>query len=391
MAGHGDDVFCAEDFGLLENFAADLGEREAIGCRIEIADELPGLRSCLAFLISARGWKIKFPTLSRPRTARPGWGTLGERVVWHPRFQASGVLDWLEGDSADAGLLEREVDGLADFVVVQTFLESDHQVRGDVIAIQFFESVVADAAKIGAAEFHQGIALERIELQIDFEIFFVIRQALYEILFLCDADSVGVQHEMPDGTSLSHLHNLKKIRVHRGLSTGELDYIGMAFVADDCVQHFFDLLERAELVALRAAGGVADGTTQVAVIANLNQREAGVLLVVGAEAAVVGASPLHRRVVDQRHFRGLDENLAAAAVVVDVVGNEDALSAMLRAALEQVDIAILKNSLGFDLVVARRADRYGYVIEKVGTSLGHGASFNHSGLRGHRGKRVTSR
>ena len=166
----------------------------------------------------------------------------------------------------------------------------------------------------------------------------------------------------------------EEIGVHRGLAAGELDYVGMAFVADDGVEHLFDLREGAELLALGAAGGVADGAAQVAVVADLDEGEAGVLLVVGAEAAVVGASPFDGSVVDLRHLGRLDEDFAAAAVVVDVVGDQDALGAVLGAALEQVDVAVLEDDLGVDLAVAGGADGEGDVVEEVGAGFGHGAS-----------------
>jgi hypothetical protein len=154
-----------------------------------------------------------------------------------------------------------------------------------------------------------------------------------------------------------------------------LDYVGMAFVADDRVQHLFNLRESAELLALGAAGGVADGAAQVAVVADLDQREAGVLLVVGAEAAVVGASPLDGSVVDERHLGGLDEDFAAAAVVVDVVGDEDFFRTVLRAAFEEVDVVVLEDGLGFDFAVTGGADGDGYVVEEVGAGfVGHDVS-----------------
>jgi hypothetical protein len=88
-----------------------------------------------------------------------------------------------------------------------------------------------------------------------------------------------------------------------------------------------------ELLSFWAALGIADGATEVAVVADLDQRQAGVLFMVGAETAIVGASPFYGCVVNQRHLRRLDENLAAAAVVIDVVGDENFLGAMVGAAL----------------------------------------------------------
>ena len=71
MAGDGDYVLGAKDGGLVEDFAADFGEGEAVGGGVEV-------------------------------------------------FQAAGVLDGLERYASYAGLLESEVDGLADLMIVET-------------------------------------------------------------------------------------------------------------------------------------------------------------------------------------------------------------------------------------------------------------------------------
>jgi len=132
-----------------------------------------------------------------------------------------------------------------------------------------------------------------------------------------------------------------------GFSAGQLDYVGMPFIADYRVQHFFYLIESAELLALWAAFGIADGAAEVAVVADLDQCQAGVLLVVGAEAAVVWASPFDWGVVNQRHLGGLDENLAAAAIVIDVIGDEDSFGAVVGAALQEEDFVVLEDCFAF--------------------------------------------
>ena len=83
MAGDGDEVFGFEGGGLVEDAAADFGEGEAVG---------------------------------------------GGGVV----VEAAGLLDGLEGDSADAGLLEGEVDDGAELVVVDSAFYGDDQRGGDV-------------------------------------------------------------------------------------------------------------------------------------------------------------------------------------------------------------------------------------------------------------------
>jgi hypothetical protein len=50
------------------------------------------------------------------------------------------VLDGLEGDASDASLFEREVNDVADFVVVETFFERDDERRRDVVLVESFEA-----------------------------------------------------------------------------------------------------------------------------------------------------------------------------------------------------------------------------------------------------------
>src|SRR5438876_3065616 len=104
MARDGDDVTGLEDWGLLENLLADFAERQAVGRRIE--------------------------------TVEP-----------------SGGLDGLEGDAADAFLLQGEVDDLADFAVVETFLENDDEGRGDVVFVETVDRFASDVGKIFTAKF----------------------------------------------------------------------------------------------------------------------------------------------------------------------------------------------------------------------------------------------
>jgi hypothetical protein len=112
----------------------------------------------------------------------------------------------------------------------------------------------------------------------------------------------------------------------------------VAFIADHGVQHAFHLFERTVQGPIGTAGRVADGALKVAVVGDLDQSEAGVLLVVRAEAAVVRTIPADGHVVVPGHLGGLDENFAATPVIIDIVRHEDALGSMDRAALEQVTL-----------------------------------------------------
>ncbi len=83
---------------------------------------------------------------------------------------------------------------------------------------------------------------------------------------------------------------------------------------------------------------------------------------IGAEAAIIGATPLHRGVVHSGHFRALDKDFAAATVVIDIVGEEYAHATMFGAMLEQEDLIILEHDLALELAVATRADGEGHVV-----------------------------
>src|SRR5713101_7312095 len=96
------------------------------------------------------------------------------------------------------------------------------------------------------------------------------------------------------------------------------------------------------------------------------------LLVIGAQATVVRAAPLYGSVVDHGHLGALDENFAAAAIVIDIVGDQHAFRAVFGAALQQEDFAVLENDFAFQFVEARGTNGDGHVVERVGpNALGH--------------------
>ena len=90
MAGDRDDVARLEDGRLPEDVLAHLGERQPVAGGIEV-------------------------------------------------LEASGGLDRLERHAAHAGLLEGEVDDLADLVVVHALLQRDDERRRDVALVQVLE------------------------------------------------------------------------------------------------------------------------------------------------------------------------------------------------------------------------------------------------------------
>ena len=83
--------------------------------------------------------------------------------------EAAGLLNGLEGDAADAGLLQGEVDDGAEFVVVDAAFHGDDQRGGDAEFVEALEGLFADVAQVGAAQLHEGFAAKRVELEVELE------------------------------------------------------------------------------------------------------------------------------------------------------------------------------------------------------------------------------
>ena len=158
---------------------------------------------------------------------------------------AAGVLDRLEGDAAHAFPLQREVDDLAQLVVVLAALHDHHQGGGNDSPFKGFQRLPADAGEVGAAQVLVDGGPQRIELQIDLEARLEGRQPLHEIRLLGDADAVGVEHDVADGPPLGRRDDLDDLRVDGRLAARELQEVGLAFAGDQRIHHALDLGQRA--------------------------------------------------------------------------------------------------------------------------------------------------
>ena len=65
---------------------------------------------------------------------------------------AARVLHGLKGHAAHAGLFEGIVDDLADLVVVEPFLQSDDESRGDIVARSAFRGPLRARGEVPAAQ-----------------------------------------------------------------------------------------------------------------------------------------------------------------------------------------------------------------------------------------------
>src|SRR5579872_6809444 len=82
-------------------------------------------------------------------------------------------------------------------------------------------------------------------------------------------------------------HEIDDLRMNGRLASGELDHLGIAFGADEIIQHRFHFFERQAEARLRICK--AERTAHVAGAVHLDNPETRVLLVIGAEPAIVWA------------------------------------------------------------------------------------------------------
>ena len=158
-------------------------------------------------------------------------------------------------------------------------------------------------------------------MEVEFEARIVFSQSGSEFRFVGDSDAVCVDHEMLDGSFANGIENVEEVWMESGFATRDLDYIGFEFIFDHGIEHVDDVLECSVVfLALWSAVRITNGALEVAVVGHLNQRQAGVLLMRRAEAAIVGATILHRRVPAFGHLARLDVDFAASTIVICIIG-----------------------------------------------------------------------
>jgi hypothetical protein len=130
------------------------------------------------------------------------------------------------------------------------------------------------AAQIGAAQLAQRPFLEGIELQVKLEARHVLGEAAGEFGVGSDARAVGIDHQVADGAGAGEVQDAEEVGMQGGFAAGDLHHVGMALIADHGVEHPLDGSQVAVEFPFRAAGGVADGASEVAEVVDLHQRQA---------------------------------------------------------------------------------------------------------------------
>ena len=118
-------------------------------------------------------------------------------------------------------------------------------------------------------------------------------------------------------------------------------------------------------VFVGAAGGKTHGAIEVASLVDFDDGQSRVLHVVGAQAAIIRAAIVHRRVKGLGHFRPLHKHLAPQAVIGFIVTDEYPLGAVLWTPFVHVHLVVFEQNLRFDLPKAGGANAASGVIKMV--------------------------
>jgi hypothetical protein len=169
---------------------------------------------------------------------------------------------------------------------------------------------------------------------------------------------VGKQHGTgTKSSSRYHSGTCAATMVDRRLAAGELDDLGLALGGDEAVKHEVDLLAR-ERIAIRLVTriGEADWAVEVAGGVDLDQCQAGVLLVLRAEAAVKRA-PVSRLGLEFERERPRLVEAQLRHVELGVGVDKRLERSVLGAALAQHELVLPDVDLDVDDPLAERADR----------------------------------
>src|SRR5262245_26111945 len=153
--------------------------------------------------------------------------------------------------------------------------------------------------------------------------------------------------------------------MQRRLAARYLHQVGLALARDQRIDHALDHVQREMLAARRRRIRETDRAGEIAVLVDLDQRQARMLLVVGAEPAIVRAAILGAALQRERAVARLDVVLAEPPIG-RVGGDQGGVRAVAVAALLVPDFVALDRDLRRHQREAGLAQRGGLAPEYVG-------------------------
>src|SRR5690606_15284100 len=141
------------------------------------------------------------------------------------------------------------------------------------------------------------------------------------------------------------IQNLKKLWVDGGFATTDLHNIGLFFIPNHRVHHFFYFIQSSVPSVSWGRTSITSRAGEVASIGDFNNRQTRMLLVVWTQTAIIRAAVMRFCIEGIGHFRRLVV-VSDVFVIFGIVGNQDLAVAVLGAALQHKNIVFLKNYFG---------------------------------------------
>ena len=307
-------------------------------------------------------------------------GGLGDQPFHHigkgdPPFQLLGqhmparVRGGLEAETRNPRALGGEFDQRAQLVEVDVGLQGADQ-RG----VQPHAPQVVDRPQLGRQQrlAPQGAidpVVQTVELQVDLGTVLEPGNPLDQCHVIRQSNAVGVDHHIIDRLGAGVFEDLFELRVQRGLAPRELQHLGTGFDGNHAVNRPARLLE-GPVASSGATAGEAHGALQVAARGDFGEGDAGVLFVLGAEAAVVRTALVGLGSELGGNLPGDEE--FGPVVPADIGADEILANSVGRAMLAKVDPAVgADHDLGGNEREALGAEALSGSQERVVAQLEH--------------------
>src|SRR6267378_5430796 len=257
----------------------------------------------------------------------------------------------LEVQREDVILAQEEVDGLPDLVLVRAARRHEDELRGDVQLFEHTKCGVLVRHEIAAADLLVRVRGEPIELQGD--VGTALLDRLGERPVAPQTQPVGDHYYAADLWASGDADQLEDLRMAGGLAPGERDGLAGALAPDHPVDDRVEVVERHVRRVLVIDD--ADGALEVAVVGHFDDRKAGVLLVLVANAAVGRTAVLRFLRVVQGLRAGTSERVSTN-VVARILADQRLRRAAGGTALAEVDLAGADHHVDLEKAQAPGAD-----------------------------------
>lgn len=216
----------------------------------------------------------------------------------------AGVGDRLKYHRLHSGLRHAVADDRAELVLVEAAFHRGHQADGQARRGAVVQGPLLYVPQIVAPDSTMCCLVQAVELQVDVHgVAGTVAggELVDESPVGGQPDAVGVDDDGLDRAGLGGVDELEELFVDGRFATEEHHHFGFTLGGNERVEHPFTL-RRGDGVAvgLVARVGETDRAVQVAVCVDLDQPQAGVLLVVRAQPAVTGTAVAHLGLKPQR-------------------------------------------------------------------------------------------